>query len=104
METARSLRRDKTAKAETVVKEMVRIAEAWRLTNAEAARLFDVPTATWSRMKNGTFKGILDQDKVTQASLLIGLFKGLRSSSTVRSPMAGQKYLIPASDPRVDRR
>nr|WP_306112381.1 hypothetical protein [Roseovarius sp. MMSF_3448] len=29
-------------------------------------------------MKAGTYKGILDQDKVTRASLLIGLYKGLR--------------------------
>ena len=29
-------------------------------------------------MKAGTYKGTLDQDKGTRASLLIGLFKGLR--------------------------
>lgn len=62
----------------TVVKAMVRVAEAWSLTNAEAAALFDVPTATWSRMKAGSFKGNLDQDKMMRASLLIGIFKGLR--------------------------
>jgi len=61
-----------------VVKAVVRIAEAWQLSNAEAAALFDVPSATWGRMKAGTFKGLLDQDKVTRASLMIGLFKGLR--------------------------
>lgn len=62
----------------TVVKALVRVSEAWALTNAEAAALFDVPTATWSRMKSGTFKGNLDQDKMMRASLLIGIFKGLR--------------------------
>ena len=56
----------------------VRAANALDLSNAEAAALFDVPSATWSRMKSGTYKGVLDQDKVTRASLLIGLFKGLR--------------------------
>lgn len=61
-----------------VVKAVVRVAEAWKLTNLEAATLFDVPPATWSRMKAGTFRGTLDQDKVTRASLLVGLFKGLR--------------------------
>lgn len=61
-----------------VVKALVRVAEAWSLTNAEAASLFDVPTATWSRMKAGSFKGNLDQDKMMRASLLIGIFKGLR--------------------------
>lgn len=67
--------RDKIA---VLVKAVVRTANAWGLTNAEAAALFDVPTATWSRMKAGSFHGKLDQDKVTRASLLIGLFKGLR--------------------------
>jgi len=61
-----------------IVNAVVRAADAWGLSNAEAAELFDVPSATWSRMKAGTYKGALDQDKVTRASLLIGLFKGLR--------------------------
>ena len=61
-----------------IIKAVVRTADAWDLTNAEAASLFDVPSATWSRMKAGSYKGVLDQDKVTRASLLIGLFKGLR--------------------------
>lgn len=67
--------RDKIA---TIVKAVVRAADAWNLSNSEAAALFDVPSATWSRMKAGTYKGVLDQDKVTRASLLVGLFKGLR--------------------------
>ncbi|MBL4876872.1 MAG: hypothetical protein JKY10_10325 [Cohaesibacteraceae bacterium] len=29
-------------------------------------------------MKAGSFKGKLDQDKMTRASLIIGLYKGLR--------------------------
>ena len=62
----------------TVVKAIVRTAEAWELTNAEAAALFDVPVATWSRMKAGTYRGILGQDKATRASLIVGIFKGLR--------------------------
>ncbi|WP_282610824.1 antitoxin Xre-like helix-turn-helix domain-containing protein [Pelagibius sp. Alg239-R121] len=65
-------------KVEAVIKAVVRTAEAWQLSNNEAAALFDVPTATWSRMKAETFMGSLDQDKVTRASLLIGLYKGLR--------------------------
>ena len=62
----------------TVVKAMVRVADAWSLKNAQASTLYDVPTATWSRMKAGSFKGNLDQDKMMRASLLIGIFKGLR--------------------------
>ena len=65
-------------KIATIVTAVVRATDAWGLSNAEAAALFDVPSATWSRMKAGAYKGVLDQDKVTRASLLIGLFKGLR--------------------------
>ncbi|QFT75869.1 antitoxin Xre-like helix-turn-helix domain-containing protein [Ruegeria sp. THAF33] len=69
---------DQQDKIAAIIKGVVRTADAWGLSNAEAAMLFDVPTATWGRMKAGTYKGVLDQDKVTRASLLIGLFKGLR--------------------------
>lgn len=61
-----------------LVKAVVRSAEAWGLTNAEAAALLDVPPATWGRMKAGQFNGTLDRDKVMRASLIIGLFKSLR--------------------------
>ncbi len=61
-----------------VVEAVVRVAGAWQLTNSQAAALFDVSSATWGRMKAGRFKGALDQDKITRASLIIGLFKGLR--------------------------
>ncbi|MGH1460145.1 MAG: antitoxin Xre-like helix-turn-helix domain-containing protein [Paracoccaceae bacterium] len=69
---------DQQDKIAAIIKGVVRTADAWGLSNTEAAMLFDVPTATWGRMKAGTYKGVLDQDKVTRASLLIGLFKGLR--------------------------
>lgn len=62
----------------TVVKALVRVFDSWEATNAEAAALIDVPSATWGRMKSGTFNGSLDRDKVTRASLLIGIYKGLR--------------------------
>lgn len=61
-----------------IVKAVVRATDAWGLPNAEAAALFDVAPATWGRMKAGAFRGNLDQDKVTRASLIVGLFKGLR--------------------------
>lgn len=65
-------------KVAAVVKAVVRTAEMWNLTNAEASAIFDVSTATWSRMKSGAFHGSLDRDKITRASLIIGIFKGLR--------------------------
>jgi hypothetical protein len=63
---------------QAVVKAVVRACELWKLTNKEAADLFDVPIATWGRMKAGNFRGKLDQDKTTRASLIVGIFKGLR--------------------------
>ena len=62
----------------TVVKAVARTAELWDLRNNDAAALFDVPIATWNRMKSGQFRGTLDQDKLMRASLIIGIFKGLR--------------------------
>ncbi|MHC5652413.1 antitoxin Xre-like helix-turn-helix domain-containing protein [Stappia sp.] len=62
----------------SIVKAVVRACEAWGLGNTEASTLFDVPPATWGRMKSGAFRGRLDQDKITRASLIVGLFKGLR--------------------------
>ncbi len=61
-----------------VVRAVVRAAQQWNLTGQEAAALFDVPQATWDRMKQDAFRGRLDRDKVTRASLIVGIFKGLR--------------------------
>lgn len=63
---------------QVITKAVVRACDAWGLTNLEAAQLFDVPIATWNRMKGDAYKGRLDQDKMTRASLIIGMFKGLR--------------------------
>lgn len=69
---------DRPDQVEVLVRAVVRTVDFWELTGQEAADLFDVPLATWNRMKAGKFKGKLDQDKVTRASLIIGIFKGLR--------------------------
>jgi uncharacterized protein (DUF2384 family) len=61
-----------------LVKAVVRATSSWGLTSAQSAALFDVPPATWARMKSATFNGTLDRDKVTRASLIIGIYKGLR--------------------------
>lgn len=61
-----------------ILKALSRIAAQWKLTNDEAAALAGVNVRTWSRMKDGTFAGRLNQDQLMRASLLIGLFKGLR--------------------------
>ena len=61
-----------------IIKAVSRAFAHWGLTNQQSADLFDVPIATWNRMKGGAFRGKLDQDKKTRASLIVGIFKGLR--------------------------
>jgi len=61
-----------------IVKAVVRATQHWDLSSSESAALFDVPPATWARMKSATFHGSLDRDKVTRASLIIGIYKSLR--------------------------
>jgi uncharacterized protein (DUF2384 family) len=63
---------------QAIVKALTRIAALWNLTNEEAAALAGVNRRTWSRMKDGSFSGHLGQDQEMRASLLVGLFKGLR--------------------------
>jgi hypothetical protein len=58
---------------------ILRLAEIWRLTSAEACALLgDVSERTWFRMKKGEWAGALSQDTLTRISALIGIFKGLR--------------------------
>lgn len=61
-----------------IIRAVVRATQQWGLTGPEAAALFDVPQATWDRMKQDAFKGRLDRDKVTRASLIVGIYKSLR--------------------------
>lgn len=79
---------------------MLRLAEIWRLTSAEACALLgDVSERTWFRMKKGERSGALSQDALTRISALIGIFKGLRllfseplSDEWIRSPNKGPLY------------
>ena len=68
----------KPGEVAAIVKAVVRVAEHWRLSDCEAAGLLGVGPRTWSRMKSATFNGTLNRDRVTRASLIIGIYKGLR--------------------------
>ncbi|MGC1467996.1 MAG: antitoxin Xre-like helix-turn-helix domain-containing protein [Sphingorhabdus sp.] len=59
------------------VKAVLRLVQAWDSDNAEGAALLGVSESTWDRMKAGTWNGTLNQDQLTRASALIGVFKGL---------------------------
>lgn len=60
-----------------VVKAYVRLAAAWKLTNSIAGEMISVSPRTWTRMKDGTWNGSLDQDRLMRISALIGLYKAL---------------------------
>jgi hypothetical protein len=62
----------------TAIKAFRRIAEVWRLSNAQSAALLGVSGSTWDRIKRGERNEILSQDQLTRASAVIGLYKGLR--------------------------
>ncbi len=90
---------DDPAQTAVITRAVVRAANAWKLTNREAADLFDVPLSTWGRMKDGSFRGRLDQDKITRASLIIGIYKGLRllfngplTHDWVKAPNSGPRF------------
>lgn len=78
----------------------VRLAEIWRLSNAEiCALLDDVSERTWFRMKKGAWSGTLSQDTLTRIGALLGIFKGLRllfseplCDEWVRLPNQGPLY------------
>jgi hypothetical protein len=59
------------------VKAVLRIVEAWRLTNAQAAALLGISGSTYDRLKRGDRDQALSQDQLTRASALIGVYKGL---------------------------
>src|SRR5690349_4888381 len=59
------------------LKAVVRLADRWGASNAEAAALVGVSESTWDRIKAGRWEGVLNQDQLTRASALIGIFKGL---------------------------
>ncbi|MBV8087890.1 MAG: DUF2384 domain-containing protein [Chloroflexi bacterium] len=79
---------------------VLRLAEIWRLTGAEACALLgDVSERTWFRMKKGEWSGALSQDTLTRVSALVGIFKGLRqlfseplSDEWIRLPNKGPLY------------
>ncbi|WP_050929684.1 antitoxin Xre-like helix-turn-helix domain-containing protein [Aestuariivita boseongensis] len=59
------------------LKAFARIAEAWSLTQKEAAALADMSESTWKRAKKPGFSGDLTRDQMLRLSALIGLYKSL---------------------------
>lgn len=68
---------DRRRLSPVAVKAVLRVIDAWRGSNADGAALLGVSESTWDRMKAGKWDGALNQDQLTRASALIGVFKGL---------------------------
>ena len=68
---------DRTRLTAVALKAFVRLAQAWELTNADAAALLGVSPSTLERIKRGVRESDLSQDQLTRVSALIGIYKGL---------------------------
>jgi hypothetical protein len=54
-----------------------KIASDWKLTGSQAAALLAISESTWDRIIAGAWHQTFNQDQMTRASALIGIFKGL---------------------------
>jgi hypothetical protein len=80
------------------VEGMIRLADFWRLSSAEAASLLgDISERTWFRLKKGEGAGVLSQDTLTRVSALVGIFKGLRLLFSL--PLADEWIKLPNKGP-----
>jgi hypothetical protein len=59
------------------LKAFARIAEAWSLTQREAAALADMSESTWKRARKPGYAGDLTHDQMLRLSALVGLYKSL---------------------------
>lgn len=79
---------------------VMRAADIWGLKNSEAATLMAVSLATYDRAKRTPEKALLDQDKLTRASLLLGMFKALRI--VFNGPLQAGWMKMPNNGPLFD--
>lgn len=59
------------------LKAYARVADAWELTQREAAQLADMSESTWKRARKPGFAGDLTRDQLLRLSAVIGIFKAL---------------------------
>lgn len=66
-----------TSHVQAIAKALVKISDAWLLSDVEATSLFDVTHEAWKNIEAGTFEDEFSVGQVTRASLLIGVYKNL---------------------------
>jgi antitoxin Xre/MbcA/ParS-like protein len=59
------------------LKAFARIAEAWSLTQREAAALADMSESTWKRARKPGYSGELTRDQMLRLGALVGVYKSL---------------------------
>jgi hypothetical protein len=59
------------------LKAFARIADAWSLTQPEAAALADMSASTWKRARKPGYAGELSRDQMLRLGALVGLYKSL---------------------------
>lgn len=59
------------------LKAYVRVAEAWSLSQKDAAALADMSESTWKRAKKPDFAGVLTKDQLLRLSSVFGIYKSL---------------------------
>lgn len=62
---------------DVALKAYARVAEAWSLSQKEAAALADMSESTWKRAKKPGFAGELTKDQLLRLSAVIGIYKSL---------------------------
>jgi hypothetical protein len=76
---------------------IVKIAELWKITDAEACALLGgFPADQWARMKAESWSGTFSEDEIKRLSALIGIFKGLHT--LVSDPLADEWLSRPNTD------
>ena len=82
------------------LKAFARIADAWSLTQREAAGLADMSESTWKRARKPGFSGDLTRDQMLRLSALIGLYKSLELY--FNPPIAQEWAKLPNRGPEFD--
>ena len=82
------------------LKAFARIAEAWSLTQREAAALADMSESTWKRAKRPGFAGDLTRHQLLRLIALIGLYKSLELYFS--EPISRQWVRLPNQGPEFD--
>jgi hypothetical protein len=59
------------------VKALVRVMDAWGVSNAQSANLVQESVRTWNRMRGGKWNGKLTKDQTVRISGIVGLYKAL---------------------------